>query len=175
MVFLLSLTPTALSQGSYIFDATIADGTSLFSYTYNYTVEKESPLVYTLQVSTSNGSLVLNGTYTQSSECFPSFVPIDGKNVSLKYKGEVNIEGNTYQEFVGSAYVNGVKVPLNAYFLGGVLFKLNGTYGNVTVNMIDITTNTQVNPSSTIDYIPLILVAVVIILAIVIMIKLGKI
>ncbi|BBG22759.1 hypothetical protein IC006_0043 [Sulfuracidifex tepidarius] len=175
-IFLVSLTPTALSQGSsYILDATIADGTSLFSYTYNYTVEKTNPLVYSLQVSTPNGSPVLNGTYTDSSRCFPNYIPIDGENVSMKYKGQVQIEGNTYQEFVGDAYVRGEQIPIDAYFLGGVLFKLNGSYENITINMINISVNTQSKPSSSIDYVPIIVVAVVIVLAIVIMIKLGKI
>jgi hypothetical protein len=164
-----------LTQGSYIYDVNVAEGSYLYSYTYNYTIDGESPLTYSLTIELPNGTILFNRTFTNSAQYFPNYVPLDGENVSILYNGTVSIGGVSYQEFTGKASFNNIEVPINAYYLNNVLFKLNGSIGNVTINIIDINTTTQPSPVGQLDYVPIIVVLVVIVVAIILMVKLGKI
>ncbi|MCY0849342.1 hypothetical protein [Sulfuracidifex metallicus] len=174
LVLVFPLMTLGVSPSTYLYTVNIADGQSLTAYSYNYTVTSSTFTSYILTISLPNGTQIYSKSLIDGSSCFPNFIPFSGHNVSIRYVGQVEIEGNQYKEFKGTTEIYNQTIPISAYFLNGVLFKLNGTYNHMTLNMVNVEPP-QSTPSNTLEYIPIIVVFAVIIIGIAVMIKLGKI
>ncbi|TRM96392.1 hypothetical protein DJ530_12830, partial [Sulfolobus sp. E1] len=158
---------------NFTYSVQIIDGDKLYLYTYNYTILNLNPLTYNLSIISTNGQTIFTKYYIsyQNSQLFPTEFPIDGSQIhnltfiSASLKNDVNTSF-----YKGYVEIDNSSIEINLVYRDGVLYKINGSSNNIMlyVTLINSSSNSAIR-THVYDYLPLIVVLAVIIIAIIVL------
>lgn len=172
-----SLTP----HSSLIYAVQVDVNNTIYSFTYNFTVicVKNNTIEFNLTIIGNNYYNVMQYNVNEDD---PYPLPINCvafNTTNLEFIGNTTLNGNLTKEFSGIFNALGkYRVPVTVYFHDGILQQLNGTYNGVSVYVSrEYPTIISTTPSSESlsNYVTLIIFIVVLIIAIFVLIKIGKI
>lgn len=162
---------------SLTYSVEIIHNNVLYLYTYNYTIISLSPLVYNFSILNSNGSILYNKVYTTYNyTLFPPIFVINGSEIhnltliSTKIQNNINIS-----LYVGYISIYGEEIQISLIYHNNILYQANGTSKNVDINVILINNQSSSENVTLFSYLPLIILAIAIVIAIIVLIKIGKI
>ncbi|WP_338604024.1 hypothetical protein V6M85_05545 [Sulfolobus tengchongensis] len=149
----------------------------LYLYTYNYTVISTSPLSYNFTILNTNGSIVYNRVFTTYNySLFPPEFVINGTEIQnltlISVKMENNVNVSIYKGFLE---MYGTQIVLNLIYHNNILYQINGTSKNLQIYVYEVNTENNSQSPTIFSYLPLIILLIAIIVAVVVLIKIGKI
>jgi len=162
---------------SLTYSVEIIHNNVLYLYTYNYTIISLSPLVYNFSILNSNDSILYNKVYTTYNyTLFPPIFVINGSKIhnltliSTKMQNNINIS-----LYVGYISIYSEEIQISLIYHNNILYQANGTSKNVDINVILINNQSSSENVTLFSYLPLIILAIAIVIAIIVLIKIGKI
>ncbi|MUM65303.1 hypothetical protein D1867_08640 [Acidianus infernus] len=168
-------------HSSLIYAVQVNVNNTIYSFTYNFTVIciKNNTIEFNLTIVGNNYYNVMEYNVNEDN---PYPLPINCmafNTTNLEFIRNATLNGNLTKEFSGIFDALGkYKVPVTVYFHDGILQQLNGTYNGVSVYVSrEYPTIISTTPSSESlsNYLTLIIFIVVLIIAIFVLIKIGKI
>lgn len=168
-------------HSSLIYAVQVNVNNTIYSFTYNFTVIciKNNTIEFNLTIVGNNYYNVMEYNVNEDN---PYPLPINCmafNTTNLEFIRNTTLNGNLTKEFSGIFDALGkYKVPVTVYFHDGILQQLNGTYNGVSVYVSrEYPTIISTTPSSESlsNYLTLIIFIVVLIIAIFVLIKIGKI
>ncbi|MFP3162292.1 MAG: hypothetical protein RXQ75_00365 [Acidianus hospitalis] len=168
-------------HSSLIYAVQVNVNNTIYCITYNFTVicVKNDTIEFNLTITGNNYYNVMQYNVNEDD---PYPLPINCvafNTTNLKFIGNTTLGGNLTKEFSGIFNALGkYRVPVTVYFHDGILQQLNGTYNGVSVHVSrEYPTIISTTPSSESlsNYVTLIIFIVVLIIAIFVLIKIGKI
>ncbi|MCY0873844.1 MAG: hypothetical protein OWQ50_02330 [Acidianus infernus] len=168
-------------HSSLIYSVQVNVNNTIYSFTYIFTIIciKNNTIEFNLTIVGNNYYNVMEYTVDEDN---PYPLPINCmafNTTNLEFIRNTTLNGNLTKEFSGIFDALGkYKVPVTVYFHDGILQQLNGTYNGVSVYVSrEYPTIVSTTPSSESlsNYLTLIIFIVVLIIAIFVLIKIGKI
>ncbi|QXJ31431.1 hypothetical protein [Saccharolobus shibatae] len=176
-IFLILLISMPLSpHQSFSYNVQIIYNNALYLYTYNYTILSLSPLTYNFTIYNTNGSIVYNKVFTISNySLFPPQLLINGSIIEnytlIMNKTENNVNVTIYKGFLN---LHGSEITLTLTYHDNILYQANGTSQNVQLYIFQTNSENGLQSPTIYSYLPLIVLFIVIIIAVLILIKIGK-
>jgi hypothetical protein len=168
-------------HSSLIYVVQVNVNNTIYSFTYNFTVIciKNNTIEFNLTI-TGNDYYSVSEYIVNEDNPYPLPINCVAFNTTdLEFVRNTTLSGNLTKEFSGIFNALGkYKVPVTVYFHDGILQQLNGTYNGVSVYVsreYPIIITTAPSSESLSNYVTLIIFIVVLIMAIFVLIKIGKI
>ncbi|ARM74987.1 hypothetical protein [Acidianus manzaensis] len=167
----------------YLYNVQVDVNNTIYTYTYNFSILDVSNNYVDFNLTISSQNFIQTNSYNVSC-AHPYPLPFNYNafnTTNLAFVKNVSINGISMEEYSGIFNALGkYKIPVNAYFDNGMLYTLNGTYNGISVyvksqNITIPSTTTSSSSSSISNYIIPIIFGVVFVIAIVLLLKLGKI
>ncbi len=160
------------------YSVTVSVNNTVYQFTYNFTILQENSSYVTFNMTVASLGLSKTTTYVVGvNDPYPLPENFQAFNTSnLSFIGDVSLNGIQMQEYKGVFNALGkYNIPVVAYFNNGTLYSLNGSYDGVKVEVTQIQTTSTTPATSVASYLPLILFVVAIAIAIVVLLRIGKI
>jgi len=176
-IFLILLISMPLSpHQSFSYNVQIIYNNALYLYTYNYTILSLSPLTYNFTIYNTNGSIIYNKVFTiYNYSLFPPRLLINGSIIEnytlIMNKTENNVNITIYKGFLN---LYGGEIKLILTYHDNILYQANGTGQNVQIYIFQTNSENGSQSPTIYSYLPLVVLFIVIIIAVLILIKIGK-
>ena len=185
LIFLLLLavasSTVSLTSGEVlVYELTVSHGNELITYNYTFVINSVNNGIVNFTMIVTN---LDNGTTSSQTYIFPltdlHYLPYNGTLVdsSLKFVGYQEYKGENASVYAGYFLFNGLKIPVEAYYVNGFLKFMNGSYNGYQIEMSLVSQYVKTSvqyPSN--GYIIIVAVVVLfIVIGVVLLIKIGKI
>ncbi|AWR96505.1 hypothetical protein DFR86_02360 [Acidianus sulfidivorans JP7] len=166
----------------YLYNVQLNINDTIYTYTYNFSIINVYNNYVDFNLTITGENYYYSSNYNVSiNDPYPLPINYEVFNTTdLVFVKNVTISNTEMKEYSGIFNALGkYKIPVTAYFDNGSLYTLNGTYNGVSVYInaqnITLPTTTSQESSTLSNYVIPIIFAVVFIIAIVLLIKIGKI